>query len=105
MDWSETNTQHKLVIELLTEDGQPATTTGPFGPQAIRFEALAEAGRAVGMVRGTSVRLPLAMTIGAGLELETGVYQWRVSVDGFPDSTATETIAVQAAQQATPQQP
>lgn len=105
VDWDETNRQHKLTVELVDHDGHPATATGPFGPQPIRFEALAEAGRAPGSVHGMSVRLPLTILIGAGLQLEPGLYQWRVSVEGFPGATATETFNVQPLPPQPPQQP
>lgn len=95
IDWSETNTPHRLNIELLTQDGQPANVTGPFGPQPIRFAATAEAGRPAGAVHGTSVRMPFAVNIGTGLQLEPGMYEWRVSVEGFPDATATESLNIQ----------
>lgn len=94
VDWDETNKRHKLTVELVDHDGRATTATGPFGPQPIRFEAVAEAGRAPGSVRGMSVRLPLSISVGAGLQLEPGLYSWRVSVEGFPDSTATETFHV-----------
>ena len=105
IDWDETNTPHRLTIELLTQDGQPATATGPFGPQPIWFQATAEAGRAVGAVPGTSVRMPFAISIGAGLQLEPGLYQWRVSVEGFPDATATESFNFQLARASGPPPP
>lgn len=94
IDWDETNKKHKLTCELLTEDGQPVTTEGPFEPQPIRFEAQAEAGRPPGITHGTSLRLPLAMAVSAGLQLNPGRYEWRVSVDGFPNAMAAESFTV-----------
>lgn len=105
VDWDETNRQHKVTVELVDHDGHPATATGPFGPQAIRFEAVAEAGRAAGSVRGMSVRLPLSISIGAGLQLDPGLYSWLVSVEGFPDATATETFNVYPRPQQPPPTP
>lgn len=90
IDWDETNTPHQLTLQLLTADGQPVTADGPFGPQPIEFGAQAEAGRPPGTVRGTPLRLPLAITVSPGLNLDPGRYEWRVSVEGFPDATTSE---------------
>lgn len=94
VDWNETNMPHQLTCALLTEDGQPVMTEGPFGPQPIQFEAKAEAGRPAGVRHGTPTRMPLALTVAPGLALDPGVYQWRVSVAGFDDMTDAESFLV-----------
>ncbi|WP_324667212.1 hypothetical protein MUW33_1880 [Mycobacterium canetti] len=94
IDWDETNKQHKLTCQLLTTDGEPVIVSGPQGPQAILFEAAAEAGRAPGAIHGTSVRMPLTLNIPAGIPLEPGIYEWRVEVEGFELATAVEAFVV-----------
>jgi hypothetical protein len=97
IDWDETNKKHKLKCQLLTTDGDPVIVTGPQGPQRILFEAAAEAGRPVGSIHGTSVRMPLTLNIPAGIPLEPGIYEWRVEVEDFEKATAVEAFVVVAA--------
>lgn len=94
IDWDETNRQHKLTCQLLTTDGDPVVVTGPHGPQPMLFEAAAEAGRMPGAIHGTSVRMPLALSIPPGIPLEPGLYEWRVEVEGFEHATAVEAFIV-----------
>ena len=91
IDWNETNTQHQLKCQLLTTDGDPVLVPGPHGlPQPILFEAVAEAGRMPGAIRGAPVRMPLTLNIPGGIPLEPGIYEWRVEVEGMWEATATE---------------
>jgi hypothetical protein len=92
VDWDETNTRHALICELLTEDGQPVAVPGPVGEQRLRFEAIAEAGRPAGTVHGDPQRVPLVFAFAPGLPLAPGRYQWRASVEGFPEATEFFTV-------------
>lgn len=94
IDWDETNEQHKLKCQLLTTDGEPVSIPGPQGPQKIQFEANAEAGRPPGAIHGTSVRMPLTLNIPAGMQLDPGMYEWRVEVEGFERATVVEAFIV-----------
>ena len=92
--WDESNRPHKLKIELLTTDAEPVMVPGPVGPQPISFEAVAEAGRPAGLIRGSDLRMPMTLGITGGLELAPGRYEWRVTVEGFEDATAVESFVV-----------
>jgi len=94
IDWDETNKKHKLTCQLLTTDGDTVVVMGAQGPQPISFEASAEAGRPPGAIHGTSVRMPLTLNIPGGIPLEPGIYEWRVEVEGFEQSTAVEAFVV-----------
>lgn len=94
IDWSETNEQHRVTCELLDDDGQPVAVPGPVGKQPLRFEMLVEAGRPPKTLHGTSFRSALAVNIGGGMPLVPGRYQWRASVEGFDEATATESFLV-----------
>ncbi|WAC54258.1 DUF6941 family protein [Gordonia sp. SL306] len=94
IDWDETNQQHKLKCELLTDDGVAVHVPTPLGDQPVVFEAFAEAGRPPGTTHGTPLRMPLALTVGPGFPLPPGRYEWRVTVEGFDDATAVEGFTV-----------
>lgn len=94
IDWDQTNKQHRLTCQLLTTDGEPVSVPGPNGPQRIRFEASAEAGRLPGAIHGTPIRIPLTLNIPAGIPLEPGIYEWRVEIAGFEQATAVEAFVV-----------
>lgn len=94
VDWDETNTQHKLVVELLTEDGRPVIVAAQLGQQLIRFEAMAEAGRPPGATHGDPQRVPVVFAFPPGLPLQPGRYQWRASVENFPNATVNESLIV-----------
>lgn len=94
INWDETNQPHRLACELLTDDGQPVLIPGPVGDQPLRFEAQVEAGRPPGTIHGTAARWPLTVNMAGGLPLDPGRYEWRVTVEGFPDATAMESFQV-----------
>lgn len=96
IDWDETNQPHPIRCELLTEDGQPARVPGPVGLQPLVFEASAEAGRPPGTPHGTAIRMPLAVNLSGGIPLPPGRYEWRASVKGFENATASESFLVYA---------
>ena len=102
IDWDETNTQHKIMCRLLDADGVAVTIPGPFGQQQIVFEADAEAGRPPGMIHGSSIRMPLAVSLLPGIPLTPGRYEWRVEIEGNAEATATESFLVSGP---APQQP
>ena len=75
--WADANTRHKIVAELVTEDGQPAL----LGDKPVRVEGQFEVGRPAGLPQGTSLDAPLALTV-TGIELSPGGYRWQLLVDG-----------------------
>ena len=94
IDWSETNQPHQLTCELLNDDGQPVEVKGPVGEQPLRFGMRVEAGRPPGTSHGSVFRSASAINVAGGLPLPPGRYQWRATVDGYPDATATESFVV-----------
>lgn len=99
IDWSETNQPHRVDCELLDDDGQAVTVQGPLGAQPLRFEMQVEAGRPPRTIHGTAFRSVMAVNVGGGMPLPAGRYQWRASVKGFDEATATESFLVADAPQ------
>jgi hypothetical protein len=96
IDWDQTNRQHSLTCDLLTTDGQAVTTPGPLGPQPVRFGANFEAGRPPGTARGAPLRLGVAINIPGFTPLAPGRYEWRATIEGFPDATVAESFGIVA---------
>lgn len=90
-EWTESNVPHDVQCELLNEDGAPVITPGPLGPQPVQFGARVETGRPPGAIHGTGQRTPLAINIGAGMALDPGRYEWRVTVTGNGSTVETAT--------------
>ena len=84
--WDRTNEQHKLLLELLDEDGDPVLVTDDQGEQVpLQVSGEFEAGRPPGIKPGTPIDSALAVNFGP-LQLEGGRrYQWRLSIDGDTD--------------------
>lgn len=82
--WNETNQQHRLVLSLLTADGEDAVMApGPLGDQPLRVEALFEVGRPPGLPTGSDIEHNVAFSVGPGLLLPAGRrYEWRLEIDG-----------------------
>jgi hypothetical protein len=94
VDWAETNRPYQVRCELVTDDGQTVTIPGPEGEQTIWFAANIEAGRPPGAPHGTSIRVPITYTVGPGLPLNPGRYQWRVTIEGHPEWVMGESFTV-----------
>ena len=84
--WDRTNEQHKLLLELLDEDGDPVLVTDDQGEQVpLQVSGEFEAGRPPGIKPGTPIDSALAVNFGP-LQLQPGHrYQWRLSIDGETD--------------------
>lgn len=84
--WDQTNQKHKLEIDLLDGDGQPASfQQGPLGQPlpAIHIEAEFETGRPPGVPAGTPLRHTLAIGLGPGMPLKPGEkYEFHMTIDG-----------------------
>ena len=83
--WDQANRRHKLKLALLDSDGNPVmappTDDGPPQPLAV-FEAEFEVGRPPGMLPGTPIDAPLAMSI-PPLPLPPGQrYSWNLEING-----------------------
>lgn len=84
--WDQTNTEHKLTIDLLDSDGQPVSfQQGPLGQPmpAVHIEAGFEVGRPPGVPHGSSIRQHLCINIAPGMPLSPNQnYEFRLQVDG-----------------------
>lgn len=84
--WDQTNTKHKLEIQLLDADGQLVTGgVGPLGdPQPLfQVDAEFEAGRPPGIPPGTPIRQTLAIGLAPGMPLIPGEkYEFHMTIDG-----------------------
>jgi Family of unknown function (DUF6941) len=86
--WDRTNQSHELRLQLLTDDGgavemegQPVEVTGEF-----------ELGRPPGIKPGSSLNAPFVWTF-AGLVLEAGGYEWKLTIGGEPVASRPFTVA------------
>lgn len=75
--WHEANRRHPLLIQLMTQDGQPALVGG----NPVRIEGEVEVGRPPGLEPGVPLDAPLAINIG-GLPLPIGAYRWELTIQG-----------------------
>lgn len=82
LDWDEANRPKRLLIELLTEDGQPVNVPTPTGDRPLRIEANVEVGRPPGTRAGTQFNIPIAINLGPIPMPQVGQYVWRFSFDG-----------------------
>ena len=98
IDWEETNKQHEFVLELVDADGQPVLLPGPSGEQgALRIGGAFEAGRPPGARPGTVTSVPLAVNFGP-LPLDRDKqFQWRATIDGDINLTATWSFSTRGA--------
>lgn len=76
--WNESNIQHPVVLQLMTEDGHPALNQEG---QPWRAEGSFEVGRPPGMRHGTPLDAPMAINFPA-IPLLPGRYRWELLVDG-----------------------
>lgn len=79
--WDRTNSQMKLLIRLLGEDGEPVLVPGPTGMVPLTIEGEFEVGRPPGLKKGTPIDVPIAFPIGP-IPLPPGRYTWELRLDG-----------------------
>ena len=98
--WDQTNTKHRLLIELLDTDGQVVSfqTDGQGNPEpAVRIETDFEVGRPPGMSKGSPIRQVLTVNITGGLPLVPGQkYEFHLSIDGEHLDSWLSTFLIQA---------
>jgi hypothetical protein len=89
--WDQANTVHSFSVELLDADGEEVVLdTGEDGEQPVAFGGEFEVGRPPGLKPGTPLDFPVAMN-STPLPLESGRYEWRLTIDG--DSRQDWTLA------------
>lgn len=96
--WDQTNTKHKLKIELLDADGHPVSFQhGPLGNPMPAFEIDAEfeTGRPPGLPPGTPLREQLVIQLAPGMPLTPGQkYEFRLAINGEPMDSSLATFTI-----------
>lgn len=84
--WDRANQQHLMRLELLDADGVAVALDSEDGetPIVIFDDVSFEVGRPAGLKPGTPLDFPIAVNVGA-LQLDPGVYEWRLTIDGEAD--------------------
>jgi hypothetical protein len=83
--WDQTNTKHRVLLELLDADGHEIEIGSEDEPEAVKIESTLEVGRPPGMKPGTPLAVPFAVNF-APIPLEAGTqYVWRLSIDGHSE--------------------
>lgn len=80
--WTSTNVRHEWVLELVDEDGR-AVRIEESGPVSIG--GAFEVGRPAGAMPGMAIHAPMTVSF-PGLPIPPGRYEFRITVDGDPDS-------------------
>ena len=80
--WDRTNVEHTFRVELIDSDGDSIVLdTEAEGPQPVVIEGAFEVGRPPGVKPGTSIDVPLAITVGPLPLPPGGRYEWRLSIN------------------------
>ena len=79
--WDQTNTRHKLRLELVDQDDRPVTVSTPMGDKPVELRSEFEAGRPAGIMPGVSLDVALAINL-APIPLKPGSrYLWRCYIN------------------------
>ncbi len=81
VDWNETNVPHRLMIDLVDQDGQAVAVPTPGGLEPVRVEAAFEVGRPPGMIHGASSVGTFGFNTGPIPFQAPGRYRWRLFVN------------------------
>jgi hypothetical protein len=80
--WDRTNVEHAFRFELVDSDGNTVELeTEPGVEEPIVIEGSFEVGRPPGVKPGTSIDMPLAITVGPLPLTPGGRYEWRLSIN------------------------
>lgn len=83
--WDQANRRHKLILQLVTADGNTVQVTTEQGEQPIQLEGEFEVGRPPGIAPGTPIDMPLSISSGP-IPLPPGSrYVWRLLINGEHD--------------------
>ncbi len=85
--WHLSNERHVMRLELLDADGQAVLVETDDGekPLVVFDDAPFEVGRPAGLKPGTYLDFPVAVN-SAPVELDSGQYEWRFTIDGEGDA-------------------
>jgi len=87
--WNATNQRHRLLAELLTEDGNPVTN--PDGTP-VQINGELEVGRPPGIAPGSDINVPIAVNL--AVQMAAGGHRWQVSIDGTVEAEAPFSVIV-----------
>ncbi len=84
--WDRANQKHVMRLELLDADGLQVELETEEGVHPVVFfdDVEFEVGRPAGLKPGTALDFPVAVNSGP-LPLESGLYEWRLTIDGEAD--------------------
>ena len=85
--WDISNIRHKVVLNLLNDDGQPALIEGSPVQVTLEFET----GRPPGLKPGTPIDWAQALNVGP-IPLKPGRYEWQLMIDGPVCATRPFTV-------------
>lgn len=92
--WDQTNSKHKLLLELLTTDGDPVLIPTHTREEPVKAEVEFEVGRPPGTKPGTPISVPFAFNLSPAPPVEPGgQYVWALSIDGNSDEDWRLTFA------------
>jgi len=80
--WDQANHRFRVLLELLTADGDPVMIPGPEGEQPLRVEGQLETGRPPGLKQGSPLDAVMALNFGPVPLQPDSRYEWRLTVDG-----------------------
>jgi hypothetical protein len=76
------NTPIELVLELITEDGQPVVVPSPTGPQAVRVTSVVTVPSPAMAPIAAPGAANAMIEIFPGLPIQPGTYRWQVTLAG-----------------------
>lgn len=79
--WTETNRQHRLRLELVTDDGRPVAGGGPHGTEPVQITAEFEVGRPAGHRPGRPLTVPFGINIGPLPLQPDSHFEWRCYIN------------------------
>lgn len=79
--WTDANRRLKMTLALLSADGKAVTQQGPFGEVPVQIDGEFEVGRPVGVAQGSSIDVPLAITVPPLPLPAGGRFVWKLTLD------------------------
>ncbi len=76
--WSDANSQHTFVLDLVDQDGRPVPAGDSGG---VRAEGTFEVGRPVGLPAGSDIDFAFVVSI-PPFPISPGRFTWKLSIDG-----------------------
>jgi hypothetical protein len=80
--WDERDLEHRLVLELVDQDGEPVLVPTPQGERPLTIETVLKLQGGFDVKPGTPLDAPLALNYGPMPIPPGGRYEWRLTVNG-----------------------